>query len=224
MADYNSIHSGAQIDEAVGRALPGGAIDTALAGKAPAGYGLGEINNHISDLNDTTLMTGFYTLPGTGAENVPPLIPSSQTAVVLIQRRGNTIYQTVCHSGRFAIRIHSASSGWGEWAYENPYMQLGVEYRTTEWYLGKPVYTKLVDFGALPNTTTKSVVWGSANTFRPFFYSGSCSNSNALPYITGTDTTDIDIAVDGGKVYITTASDRSGVTANVLIKYYKTTD
>lgn len=42
-----------------------------------------------------------------------------------------------------------------EWA--NPIMTLGVEYRTTERWNGKAVYTKLMDFGALPNTSTKGV-------------------------------------------------------------------
>ena len=50
---------------------------------------------------------------------------------------------------------------WGEWEYLNPPMELGVEYRTTERYLGKPVYTKLVDCGAMPNATRKTVNHGA---------------------------------------------------------------
>ncbi len=41
--------------------------------------------------------------------------------------------------------------------YENPPMQLGVEYRTTERWQGKPVYTQLVDCGELANNKTVSV-------------------------------------------------------------------
>lgn len=36
----------------------------------------------------------------------------------------------------------SASVDWTPWEYLNPPMQLGIEYRTTERYLGKPVYVK----------------------------------------------------------------------------------
>ena len=36
-------------------------------------------------------------------------------------------------------------------------MQLGVEYRTTERYRGKPVYIRLEEIAALPNNTTLTV-------------------------------------------------------------------
>lgn len=42
-----------------------------------------------------------------------------------------------------------------EWI--NPPMQLGVEYRTTERYRGKPVYIRLEEIAALPNNTTLTV-------------------------------------------------------------------
>lgn len=45
-----------------------------------------------------------------------------------------------------------------EWI--NPPMVLGEEYRTTERYNGSPVYTKVLDFGNLPNATTKSINCG----------------------------------------------------------------
>jgi hypothetical protein len=40
------------------------------------------------------------------------------------------------------------------WEYENPPMEVGKEYRTTERWNGMPVYKTLVDFGTLSNTTT----------------------------------------------------------------------
>lgn len=45
-----------------------------------------------------------------------------------------------------------------EWV--NPPMILGVEYRTTDRYLGKPVYIRTLDFGALPNNTMKDISLG----------------------------------------------------------------
>ena len=44
-----------------------------------------------------------------------------------------------------------------DWEYENPPMVLGTEYRTTERYLGKPVYCKLVDLGEGTNGKTVNV-------------------------------------------------------------------
>ena len=45
---------------------------------------------------------------------------------------------------------------WGEWQWENPPMVLGVEYRTTERYFNKAVYTKLINVG---------FVYAGANSF-----------------------------------------------------------
>lgn len=39
------------------------------------------------------------------------------------------------------------NNGWGEWEWLNPPMTFGVEYRTTERYMGKPVYAKCVNYG-----------------------------------------------------------------------------
>ena len=47
----------------------------------------------------------------------------------------------------------------------NPPMLIGKEYRTTERHLGKPVYVKLVNFGALPNATTKDVDTGISSAY-----------------------------------------------------------
>jgi hypothetical protein len=45
-----------------------------------------------------------------------------------------------------------------EWL--NPPMVPGTEYRTTERFNNKPVYTKVINFGALPNATEKKVSSG----------------------------------------------------------------
>lgn len=59
----------------------------------------------------------------------------------------------------------------GAWEYVNPPIQLGVEYRTTERYLGKPVYKQLMNWGHAPtqgtmkavampeNSTNQQLVW-----------------------------------------------------------------
>jgi hypothetical protein len=41
----------------------------------------------------------------------------------------------------------------GELEWINPPLSLGVEYKTTEFYNGKPVFTKVINFGKLPNNT-----------------------------------------------------------------------
>ena len=64
-------HTAQQIDDAIARALPGGAIDVALQNKAPAGYGLGPTQEVINNTDiDTLFDSGFYTI-GSGCTNVP---------------------------------------------------------------------------------------------------------------------------------------------------------
>lgn len=52
----------------------------------------------------------------------------------------------------------------GEKEWLNPPMVLGVEYRTTERWNGKAVYTKLVNYGGMPAQTTWAVAHGCAAT------------------------------------------------------------
>ena len=56
-------------------------------------------------------------------------------------------------------KLHNTMSGgvWDGWEWENPPLELGYEYRTTERYDTAPVYVQLLDFGLLPNATTKQV-------------------------------------------------------------------
>lgn len=49
-------------------------------------------------------------------------------------------------------------SVWGPWEWMSPPLQLGIEYRTTERYQGKPVYAKAISLGAGPDSNTKKTV------------------------------------------------------------------
>ena len=127
------------------------------------------------------------------------------------------------------IRVKS-SGVWKSWEYVNPPMKLGVEYRTTERYQGKPVYVKLVDFGALPNTASKYVNPNISNfgtLTEPMIVKITQSDGgiNETPYVT-------DTAIRGrawfkmasGGICIRTMEDCSSSTAYVKLKYTKTTD
>jgi len=60
----------------------------------------------------------------------------------------NSRYQTVIPAGSNHVLHRAYYFGWGEWESDNPPMQVGVEYRTTKRYMGKPVYTMLYNFGS----------------------------------------------------------------------------
>lgn len=123
------------------------------------------------------------------------------------------------------------------WEWVNPPMELGVEYRTTERYLGKPVYVKLINCGNLPDGTTKEVAHGITNlafivgaqaiasnsssgfgfnghAYLPVIYNGLLTD-RWTNYLAGVNTNNIRIFCGGGL---------AGCPVYVTFKYTKTTD
>ena len=72
---------------------------------------------------------------------------------------------------------------WQPWEWVNPPMMAGVEYRTTERWNGKAVYTKLIDFGAFNGNTPKDFSVGTTtDTGVPFRWNGVATNPDGIPY------------------------------------------
>lgn len=132
-------------------------IVNALREKAPDGYGLGSNAKLLTaddDLN-TVLTTGWYNWSWDAhPQNAPDNnwreygcamhVFSTTPGGYAIQ----TVYDLsddITHGCAIQRTIYVISSGniYYPWEWVNPPMQIGVEYRTTERYLGKPVYKKL---------------------------------------------------------------------------------
>lgn len=109
---------------------------------------------------------------------------------------------------------------WLPWEWENPNMELGKEYRTTERWQGKAVYTNLVDCGALPNAATKEV---NLN-FKPVYLISHdiCYVKNNFYYSDLTDVL-VYVASYGGNamVRITTVGDNTEYHGYCTIRYTK---
>lgn len=147
-------------------------IVNALREKAPDGYGLGSNAKLLTaddDLN-TVLTTGWYNWSWAAhPQNAPDNnwrkygcamhVFSTTPGGYAIQ----TVYDLsddIIHGCAIQRTIYVISSGnvYYPWEWVNPPMQLGVEYRTTERYLGYPVYVKLINLGSLPNAgSTKQI-------------------------------------------------------------------
>ena len=116
---------------------------------------------------------------------------------------------------------------WQPWEHFDPPLMIGPEYRTTERYLGKPVYVKMVDFGSLPNNTLKVVTFGD-NTIRMISAHGIMGGGYVIPGCTGSSgypEQEMQIFTgNGGNVGIFTHTDRSNIEAVIVAKYWKTTD
>lgn len=116
------------------------------------------------------------------------------------------------------------NGAWQEAEWVNPWLKPGVEYRTTERYNKLPVYVKMIDFGALPNTSSKTVNTGvPADSIVEEHVRIISSTGNYLPspYFLADGSLRIKHMYSGSTVQITTASDHSGSTAQVVIRYTK---
>ena len=96
-----------------------------------------------------------------------------------------------------------------------------------KWIDGKTIYKKTINFGALPNNTSKSVAHGISGLSRvmsieteayeaagPYYYTFGHVNTNTLA-------NGIAIYVDGTNIVISTGSNRTGITANITLSYTK---
>ena len=103
-----------------------------------------------------------------------------------------------------------------EWI--NPPMVAGVEYRTTERKNGNVVYAKMIDFGVLPNNSTKSVYIGVKYTdilsIDNIYYNSKVNASYTVEQ-------SVVCAVYQNNINITTQSDMTHDSAKIIVKYTK---
>lgn len=129
-------------------------LEAALAGKAPAGYGLGESDLKAIDSNDANdaIRNGKYNVYTTTAHS-----PGVNGAMEVTCRTYGFAHQKVTedNTGYMFYRRQIAGE-WEPWEWVNPRTVPGVEYRTTERYNGKPVFTQLIDCGQSADKKTIS--------------------------------------------------------------------
>ena len=111
---------------------------------------------------------------------------------------------------------------------------IGLDYSTTEvdtgakWIDGKTIYKKTINFGALPNSTAKSVAHGISNLGMFVKVEAIAVNPNnttlPLPYATPVDYAAYNVAcsVNSTEVIIATNTNRADFTGYVTLYYTKT--
>lgn len=163
--------------------------DAAVAGKAPAGYGLGAEATELvaSDDLDNETNNGWYRWGNSVPANAPVMNNYGGRGYGYMRVDNSTAsncIQTVytCYSGMENCRQMRAKIGgvWKPWEWVNPPMMLGVEYRTTERWNGKVVYTKAISVGAAAEGNYVVNDTSSAGVTRVLRYCGSLG-TNALP-------------------------------------------
>ena len=234
-------HTAQEIDDAIARALPGGAIDLE---KAPSGFGgFGEVQSKIDINNNETAFNsaidGLLSRMKDGASmqirfaNYPVYGDDGAIFSGFLFKSSNN-YVVLRGTNYVGGSIQKAKSGgtWKPWEWVNPPMELGVEYRTTERYQGKPVYVKMVDFGALPNKTTKRVDPNITNFSKLVDMRIIIAVSDGSYHINTSFGGDTPVTINNrswfklstGGISIKTVIDQSADSAIVTLRYTKTTD
>lgn len=125
-------------------------------------------------------------------------------------------------NGHFAPAVESAEypgcyyrtvNGVVEWI--NPPMILGVEYRTTKRWIGKPVYTMAFGTGNLPNAASKSVATPIEIADHASEVISAIARTDSGSYLNIVD------SANTGSIWIITESDYSMHTANLTVEYVK---
>ena len=115
----------------------------------------------------------------------------------------------------------------------NPKLLENDNYSTTEEIIGtwlnKPLYRKVIDFGALPNNSSKSVLHGITNrdkivNIHGYSYRSTDDTYITLPY-SATGTQNVACYVNGSNVITITYQDRRNFAVSyIVLEYTKTTD
>lgn len=192
---------------------------------APGGFGLGgvlvdapENSEGFADANLITA-TGFY-------RAVRNVLYGEWHYIIHLNYDSATALQLAAYvSGEVYGAREKRLNVWGDWEHTNPPMKLGIEYRTTERYLGKPVYVKLLDCGTIPAQGTHKDLVVSPDVSNIISVSAySSMRGTTFPYY---DANGVRYAIAGrGKtVMIWNYSEPlMDTNASALIKYTKVTD
>jgi hypothetical protein len=110
---------------------------------------LGKADGKVVSTPDEALYNGFYNVKNDAYKGDETTTDwRLGWCSLLVERKEGRICQTAKSADLTWYRT-SADGGitWEPWEWVNPLMEIGIEYRTTERWMGKPVYTTLVDCG-----------------------------------------------------------------------------
>ena len=123
------------------------------------------------------------------------------------------------------FRHRKAATGWGPPEYLNPPMYEGIEYRTVKRHNGKAVYTKMVNCGAGPKASFKTIAHEISNISQFVSVCGTTNLATSIPYVSdNTACNHIWVGARSNAIILNSDIDFSGQTCYVTLEYTKTTD
>lgn len=134
-------------------------------GAAPDGYGLGAaaVTLTASDDLDNVSGNGWYVWSSSTPANTPSLISAEAGAAYCSMLAVNDTQVVISNNDRNNVAMRTKNNeGWTPWEYVNPVLKAGVNYRTTERYLGN-YCTRLVGTDGIEYWSSPSMpYWHSA--------------------------------------------------------------
>ena len=229
-------------------------VAAALSNKAPAGYGFGDA---IQEIATTSAEESYETycakvdavldaMPDKTAKLVrayPPAVYGNAGTTISLLYKGDANYAVLSNIGSadtdlcgwrmFKQRYPSSSSPavWMPFEWENPPMKIGVEYRTTERYDGKPVFVMAVNGGAFPDNSSKIIevqIPDTSGQVKMLDCYGVLDNGTQIPGLFGESVFDASNYLGlftqngNGKFTISVGSGRTvGLNFTLFLKYWK---
>ena len=154
--------------------------------------------------------------------------------VQLVDKDNNNIYP-VTTADAPTITVTSVDPGEGVSLAANHFIAVYGEdqdsYSTNEmetnakWIDGKTIYKKTVNFGALPNATSKQVAHGITNLYRVieivgWAYRSGDGTSFPLPATSASATGAITVTATATDINVSTGTDRSNIAESYITLYY----
>ena len=229
-------------------------VAAALSKKAPAGFGFGDA---IQEIATTSAEESYETycakvdavldaMPDKTAKLVrayPPAVYGNAGTTISLLYKGDANYAVLSNIGSadvglcgwrmFKLRYPSSSSPavWMPFEWENPPMKIGVEYRTTERYDGKPVFVMAVNGGAFPDNSSKIIevqIPDTSGQVKMLDCYGVLDNGTQIPGLFGESVFDASNYLGlftqngNGKFTISVGSGRTvGLNFTLFLKYWK---
>ncbi len=215
----------AQLCPNVADPTPADALRSLYTGKAPSGFGLGGVKAISAAELDTTVKPGWYRL-NTAAGITIAGYTFTDWYVHVISYSDDYCVQKLYPLSSYGAELQRwrFKGVWSDGEWVNPLMVLGTEYRTQERRNWQQIYTKLIDFGALPNAASKSVETGvsSEKIIRSEARIISPSGYNvSSPYLLADGSLVLKHVFAGTKLEVTTTQDYSKGSAAFQIWYIK---
>lgn len=200
-----------------------------------------------NDMYFNTTDNLIYTATGTNTWGSTGVAPTNNTLYIVLSEQ--TLY---AYNGTTLVRVGEGAGGetlpvgseidfdgqasdipvgWEQITDPNSYSTSEVKTNKT-WIDGKPIYRKTINFGALPNATTKSVAHGISNLDEVILLNAIAKSGNSyktIPDVISTNDVQymgqqIKISISSGNVVIYTETNQSSYSTYVTIEYTKTTD